>query len=80
MLHLFLIMSWLGICVEVAVDRKSSTRYSPGFGIRDSGFDQNTVGDSGNVNGIWLQLEAGFSNAAGSRPRFQAFSILYDDR
>ena len=49
-------------------------------GIRDSGFDQNTVGDSGNVNGIWLQLEAGFSNAAGSRPRFQAFSILYDDR
>ena len=35
MLHLFLIVSWLGICVEVAADRKSSTRYSPEFGIRD---------------------------------------------
>ena len=79
MLHLFFIMSWLGICVEVAVDRKSSTRYSPGFGIRDSGFDQNTVGDSGNVNGIWLQLEAGFANAK-SRHRFQTFSRLNDDR
>ena len=37
-LHLFLIVSWLEICVEVAVDRKSSTRYSPGFEIRDLGF------------------------------------------
>ena len=31
-LHLFLIVSWLGICAELAVDRKSSTRDS-GFGI-----------------------------------------------
>ena len=58
MLHFFLIMSWLGICVEVAVDRKSSTRYSPGFGIRDltkiqwgiretlTGFDCNWKRDS----------------------------------
>ena len=58
MLHLFLIVSWLGICVEVAADRKSSTRYSPGFGIRDltkiqwgiretlTGFDCNWKRDS----------------------------------
>ena len=58
MLHLFLIVSWLGICVEVAADRKSSTRYSPGFWIRDltkiqwgiretlTGFDCNWKRDS----------------------------------
>ena len=58
MLHLFLIVLWLGICVEVAVDGKSGTRYSPGYEIRDlakiqwgiwetlTGFDCNRKRDS----------------------------------